>query len=92
MPKQTPQLQQVCKLWITVENTHISVIFILSSLQNKESKSKLHVMNQRSFSCQDFLAILKNIANINSLYFILMDVTNTADIVISGENSFKEIW
>lgn len=49
-------------------------------------------MNQKSFSRQDFLAILKNIANINSLYFILMDVTNTADIVISGENGFKEIW
>lgn len=49
-------------------------------------------MNQGSFSCQDFLAILKNIANINSLCFILMDVTDTGDTVISGENSFKEIW
>lgn len=57
-----------------------------------ESKSEPHVMNQRSFSLQDFLAFLKNIANINSLYFILRDVTNTADIVISGENNFKEIW
>lgn len=59
MLKQTPQVQKVCKLWITVENTYLSVIFIESSLQNKESKSEPHVMNQRSFSCQDFFSNFK---------------------------------
>lgn len=76
----------------TVKCLSFYLIFIRISLQSRESKPEPRVMNQGSFSCQDFLAILKNIANINSLCFILMDVTDTGDTVISGENSFKEIW